>query len=217
MRALLTFVVSSQHAITSLVNRPALGSMPPADWPDQLSSTLMSVAPKAGRFIMLSVEFTQTQFSNRVRRTCRPWVAAHAPMRTPSRLLSLPTWLISARHVCWALMPEWQTKLRGGKPFTEEELQSSLVNKAPGAYVNHSHGSFSEGRAGCPPLKVISFMGAFHGRTMGVLSCTHSKVHCRCILVTSNLNPFFAVHPQAGRASLRLAHCAVPQAQVPAQ
>ena len=28
---------------------------------------------------------------------------------------------------------------------------------------------------GCPDLSVLSFMGAFHGRTVGCLSTTHSK------------------------------------------
>lgn len=48
---------------------------------------------------------------------------------------------------------------RGGKPFTEEELKSTLVNKEPGS----------------PSLSAMSFNGGFHGRTLGALSCTHSK------------------------------------------
>lgn len=43
--------------------------------------------------------------------------------------------------------------------FTEEEKQTSVVNQPPG----------------CPPLTILSFMGAFHGRLMGVLATTHSK------------------------------------------
>ena len=45
-----------------------------------------------------------------------------------------------------------QRKQRGGKAATEEELTSSLMNKAPG----------------CPPLTILSFDKAFHGRTMGM-------------------------------------------------
>ncbi|CAF4243665.1 unnamed protein product, partial [Rotaria magnacalcarata] len=50
-------------------------------------------------------------------------------------------------------------KHRDGKPFTDEELKSSMYNKAPG----------------CPTVSLMSFEGAFHGRTFGALSCTHSK------------------------------------------
>ena len=44
-----------------------------------------------------------------------------------------------------------QKTQRGGQPPTQEELDSSLVNKAPG----------------CPSLSILSFTNAFHGRTMG--------------------------------------------------
>jgi 4-aminobutyrate aminotransferase/(S)-3-amino-2-methylpropionate transaminase len=44
-----------------------------------------------------------------------------------------------------------QRKKRGGMPPTQEELSSCLSNLKPG----------------CPDLTVLSFSGAFHGRTMG--------------------------------------------------
>ncbi|CAF0781881.1 unnamed protein product [Didymodactylos carnosus] len=50
-------------------------------------------------------------------------------------------------------------KQRNGKPHTEEELQSTLLNKAPGS----------------PNVTLMSFEGGFHGRTIGALACTHSK------------------------------------------
>ncbi|CAG9862133.1 unnamed protein product [Phyllotreta striolata] len=43
--------------------------------------------------------------------------------------------------------------------FTAEEMASCMVNRPPGA----------------PDLALLSFQGAFHGRTMGTLSTTHSK------------------------------------------
>ncbi|CAF1330480.1 unnamed protein product [Adineta steineri] len=49
-------------------------------------------------------------------------------------------------------------KKRDGKPFSTEDLKSSMYNKAPG----------------CPSVSIMSFKGGFHGRTIGVLSCTHS-------------------------------------------
>lgn len=44
-------------------------------------------------------------------------------------------------------------------PPTAEELSSTMINQAPGS----------------PNLSAMSFHGAFHGRTFGALSCTHSK------------------------------------------
>ncbi|KAI5697508.1 hypothetical protein M8J75_011543 [Diaphorina citri] len=54
----------------------------------------------------------------------------------------------------------YQNKQRGGASgFTKEEQESSMINQAPGA----------------PNLSILSFKGAFHGRTLGCLSTTHSK------------------------------------------
>lgn len=50
-------------------------------------------------------------------------------------------------------------RYRGGKPPTQEDLANCIINKG----------------SGCPDLSVLSFKGAFHGRTMGVLATTHSK------------------------------------------
>lgn len=55
----------------------------------------------------------------------------------------------------------YQNQKRGGKPFTEEEKQSCIINKPPGA----------------PNLTILSFLKGFHGRTLGVLACTHTKVN----------------------------------------
>ncbi|RUS90830.1 hypothetical protein EGW08_001449 [Elysia chlorotica] len=48
---------------------------------------------------------------------------------------------------------------RGGKPPTQEEIETSLLNTPPG----------------CPKLSVLSFKNAFHGRTMGALALSHTK------------------------------------------
>lgn len=48
---------------------------------------------------------------------------------------------------------------RNGSPPTAEDLESTMVNQLPGS----------------PKLSAMSFEGAFHGRTFGALSCTHSK------------------------------------------
>ncbi|XP_055610219.1 4-aminobutyrate aminotransferase, mitochondrial [Uranotaenia lowii] len=54
----------------------------------------------------------------------------------------------------------YQHKKRGlDTPFTEAEIDSCMINQGPGA----------------PKLSIMSFHGAFHGRTLGCLSTTHSK------------------------------------------
>ncbi|XP_071511509.1 4-aminobutyrate aminotransferase, mitochondrial-like [Diadema antillarum] len=53
---------------------------------------------------------------------------------------------------------QYRVKERGGLP-SQEEYESSMRNEAPGT----------------PSLSVLSFNGAFHGRTVGMLSLTHSK------------------------------------------
>merc|ERR1711988_218967 len=49
---------------------------------------------------------------------------------------------------------------RGATDFTDEELASCMDSKAPGCTND---------------LSIMSFSGGFHGRTMGALTCTHSK------------------------------------------
>lgn len=44
-------------------------------------------------------------------------------------------------------------------PVSDEEKISAILNKPPG----------------CTPYTVMSFMGAFHGRSLAALACTHSK------------------------------------------
>lgn len=54
----------------------------------------------------------------------------------------------------------YRTKERGGDTnFTKEEIETCMLNKTPGS----------------PPYTMLSFSGAFHGRTMGCLSATRSK------------------------------------------
>lgn len=48
---------------------------------------------------------------------------------------------------------------RNGAPPSQEELETTMYNQKPGS----------------PSLSALSFDGGFHGRTLGALSCTHSK------------------------------------------
>jgi len=58
----------------------------------------------------------------------------------------------------------YNTKRRNGKAYSETELQQCLTNEGPA----------------CPELSMLSFKGAFHGRTFGCLATTHTKaVHKR--------------------------------------
>jgi len=52
-----------------------------------------------------------------------------------------------------------QKKERGGKDFSVDDYSSCMINQQPGS----------------PKLSILSFHGAFHGRTLAALSVTHSK------------------------------------------
>lgn len=54
---------------------------------------------------------------------------------------------------------QYQTKKRGGKPPTQQDLDSCMSQKKPGT----------------PSLSVLGFEGAFHGRSLTMLSVTRSK------------------------------------------
>lgn len=53
----------------------------------------------------------------------------------------------------------YSEKQRKGAPFTKEEMETCMINQEPGS----------------PKYSIMSFKGAFHGRTIGALSTTHSK------------------------------------------
>jgi len=58
-----------------------------------------------------------------------------------------------------AIAMAYQRKMRGGRPASQEEMSSSVMNQAPGS----------------PKLSFLSFNGAFHGRCMGALAMSHAK------------------------------------------
>lgn len=65
----------------------------------------------------------------------------------------------SVENALKAAFFQYRDLQRGGQPPTQEELHSTMYNQAPGS----------------PQLSAMSFDGGFHGRTLGALSCTHSK------------------------------------------
>lgn len=118
-------VFNSDANLRALINRPALGVFPGADWPDRLQNGLMSVAPKGLPHVttmMCGSCSNENAFKN---------------------------------------MFLWYAKKRRGTnvEFSNEEKESCMINQAPGS----------------PNLSILSFMGGFHGRTIGALSTTHSK------------------------------------------
>jgi len=54
---------------------------------------------------------------------------------------------------------KYMNKMREGRGFSKEEMESCMINEAPGT----------------PNLSILSFHGGFHGRTAASLACTHSK------------------------------------------
>lgn len=65
----------------------------------------------------------------------------------------------SVENALKAAFFRYRERERGGQPPSAEELSSTMYNQMPGS----------------PKLSAISFDGGFHGRTLGALSCTHSK------------------------------------------
>merc|ERR1712142_408388 len=57
----------------------------------------------------------------------------------------------------WFPSEDWVHRMR--VEFTQEELSTVLKHEAPGS----------------PKLSILSFKGAFHGRSVGLLSCSHSR------------------------------------------
>eukprot|EP00095_Tigriopus_kingsejongensis_P010352 maker-scaffold1185_size56580-snap-gene-0.11 protein:Tk10352 transcript:maker-scaffold1185_size56580-snap-gene-0.11-mRNA-1 annotation:"4-aminobutyrate mitochondrial precursor" len=58
------------------------------------------------------------------------------------------------------IFQRYMHKQRGGRTeFTDEEMASTMKHEAPGS----------------PELSILAFKGAFHGRTVGLLSCSHSR------------------------------------------
>lgn len=118
-------LLSEEKSVRTIVNRPALGVFPGADWPELLNSVLVNNAPPG------------------------------LPLVTTMMCGSC-----SNENAFKMLFMNYMRERRGGKEaFTKEEEVSCMVNKPPGA----------------PQLSLLSFMGAFHGRTMGCLATTHSK------------------------------------------
>ena len=81
-------------------------------------------------------------------------------------------------NVCY-----FQRRQRGDKPPTEEEIQTALVNKPPGA----------------PPLTILSFTRSFHGRTMGLFSF--------CCFVMFVILSFMPASRHSGRRSASVHPC----------
>ncbi|KAK6637950.1 hypothetical protein RUM44_008373 [Polyplax serrata] len=118
-------IMESDANIKTLINRPALGVFPGADWPDKLKNVLISIAPKG--------------LNNVTTMSCGSCSNENA----------------------YKQIFIWYMKNQRGEDvdFSEQEKKSCMINLPPGA----------------PKLSMLSFKGAFHGRTLGVLSTTHSK------------------------------------------
>ncbi|KOB67610.1 4-aminobutyrate aminotransferase, partial [Operophtera brumata] len=81
----------------------------------------------------------------------------------PSGLNNIATMMCgscSNENAYKAVFMRYRTTQRGGATtFTPEELESCMLNQAPGS----------------PNMSILSFEGSFHGRTFGALSTTRSK------------------------------------------
>ncbi|XP_078096520.1 4-aminobutyrate aminotransferase, mitochondrial isoform X1 [Mustelus asterias] len=117
-------VLQNPQNVSTFINRPALGCLPPENYVQKLSETLLSVAPKGLKQVQ-TMACGSCSNENAFKAAC-----------------------------IW-----YRNKERGKAIHTKEELESCMVNKAPGS----------------PDITILSFMGGFHGRTFGCLTATHSK------------------------------------------
>lgn len=85
---------------------------------------------------------------------------------TPESMRNIPTDLMTFscgstanENAFKAVFISYMDKQRDGRPATQDALSSAMLNRSPG----------------CPPLSILSFSGAFHGRTFGCLATTRSK------------------------------------------
>lgn len=115
---------NSPEAIKVLVNRPALGVYPGADWTQRLRDVMLAAAPPG-----------LDQVTTMMCGSC------------------------SNENAFKLMHFKYMNKVRGDRDFSVEEMESCMVNQAPGT----------------PNLSVLSFHGGFHGRTVASLACTHSK------------------------------------------
>nr|XP_006637224.1 PREDICTED: 4-aminobutyrate aminotransferase, mitochondrial isoform X1 [Lepisosteus oculatus]XP_015216029.1 PREDICTED: 4-aminobutyrate aminotransferase, mitochondrial isoform X2 [Lepisosteus oculatus] len=118
-------VMQNPDNLSAFVNRPALGILPPENFPEKLLETLLSVAPKGLR-----------------------------------KVQTMACGSCSNENAYKTVFIWYRNKERGDIKPTKEEIETCMVNQAPG----------------CPDYSILSFMGGFHGRTLGCLATTHSKV-----------------------------------------
>ena len=84
---------------------------------------------------------------------------------------------------------KYMHKQRNGRvEFNSEEIESTMLNQSPGSkriyFVKlisrkkgpkKFHGFFFLSSSGSPKLSILAFRGSFHGRTVGLLSCSNSR------------------------------------------
>uniref|UniRef100_A0A8C7T8Q9 4-aminobutyrate aminotransferase, mitochondrial n=2 Tax=Oncorhynchus mykiss TaxID=8022 RepID=A0A8C7T8Q9_ONCMY len=76
-----------------------------------------------------------------------------------SRVQTMACGSCSNENAYKAIFIWYRNKMRGTPEPTPEEVRTSVINQVPG----------------CPDLTLLSFMGGFHGRTLGCLATTHTK------------------------------------------
>ncbi|OCT64017.1 hypothetical protein XELAEV_18045117mg, partial [Xenopus laevis] len=117
-------VLQQPQNLSTFVNRPALGILPPENFTEKLEDSLLSIGPKGLR-----------------------------------QVITMSCGSCSNENAFKLIFMWYRNKERGPTGVTKEELDSCMINQLPG----------------CPDYSILSFMGGFHGRTMGCLATTHSK------------------------------------------
>uniref|UniRef100_W5K4J9 4-aminobutyrate aminotransferase, mitochondrial n=1 Tax=Astyanax mexicanus TaxID=7994 RepID=W5K4J9_ASTMX len=127
--ALMKAVTNPIH-LSAFVNRPALGILPPENFPEKLVESLLSIAPTG-----------MTRVQTMACGSC-------------------------SNENAYKAMFIWY-KVKGNVGLSRRKLRT---------HMRHPHYIVFLQGPGCPDLSILSFMGGFHGRTLGCLATTHSKV-----------------------------------------
>merc|ERR1719492_373030 len=84
----------------------------------------------------------------------------HTSLDRPGPFLWVLLKSCSNENAIKMMFMKYMHKQRNGRvEFNSEEIESTMLNQSPGS----------------PKLSILAFKGSFHGRTVGLLSCSNSR------------------------------------------
>ncbi|KAH0631782.1 hypothetical protein JD844_019590 [Phrynosoma platyrhinos] len=154
-------VLQQPQNLSTFVNRPALGILPPGNHAETLKESLLSIVTMSCGSCSNENAFKAIFLWYRVSKMHIDY-STYIDLEITNILSIMPESMsqsLSVKANEKTLSFFFQNKERGHNSVTKEELETCMINQPPG----------------CPEYSMLSFMGGFHGRTMGCLATTHSK------------------------------------------